>query len=80
MWENVEALLAEADCTYEDVGPMIVYLRDIADYRLVRSLYDERFPNHPVVILHAPVCRAGWLIEMECMAIKGINKPELPAF
>jgi enamine deaminase RidA (YjgF/YER057c/UK114 family) len=80
MWENVEALLNEAECSYDDVGMMIVYLRDIADYQLVKELYDERFPHHPHVIVHAPVCRSGWLIEMECMAVKKTDDPNLPAF
>jgi len=80
MWENVEALLAEAECTYDDVCEMIVYLRDIADYDLVCALYQERFPGKPVVIVHAPVCRPGWLVEMECTAVKAIDKPELPKF
>ena len=31
MWENVEALLKEADCGFGDVGHIIVYLRDIAE-------------------------------------------------
>jgi enamine deaminase RidA (YjgF/YER057c/UK114 family) len=80
MWQNVEALLAEADCTYDDVTIMIVYLRDLSDYQLVKELYDERFPHHPRVIVHAPVCRSGWLIEMECMAMKECDNPELPEF
>jgi len=70
MWENVEALLNEAECTYEHVGMMIVYLRDISDYKIVSRLFKERFPEKPCVIVHAPVCRAGWLIEMECIAVK----------
>jgi enamine deaminase RidA (YjgF/YER057c/UK114 family) len=80
MWENVEALLKEAGCSYEDVGVMIVYLRDIADYELVSSLYTERFPDKPRIIVHAPVCRSGWLVEMECMAVRQNDKPELPQF
>ena len=80
MWENVEALLKEADCTYDDVTHMIVYLRDIADYEKVRTLYEERFYGRPYVIVHAQVCRPGWLVEMECMAIKKQEKPEFPAF
>ena len=80
MWENVEALLAEAECTFDDVCEMIVYLRDIADYDLVSALYQKRFPGKPTVIVHAPVCRPGWLVEMECTAVKAINKPELPKF
>lgn len=80
MWENVEALLAEADCTFDEVGEMVVYLRDTADYDLVKEIFEERFPGKPYVIVHAPVCRPGWLIEMECMAIKQIDKPEHAAF
>lgn len=80
MWENVEALLAEADCTMEDVGMMVVYLRDTADYAVVSQLFAERFPGHPYVIVHAPVCRPGWLIEMECMAMRKTHHPQYNPF
>ena len=80
MWDNVESLLKEADCGYEDVAVMIVYLRDVADYAIVNRMYDERFPHHPRIIVHAPVCRAGWLIEMECMAVKKQDATDMPAF
>jgi len=70
MWENVEALLKEADCTFDDVAVMVVYLRDMADYQTVRALYEERFPGKPCVIVQAAVCRPGWLVEMECMAVR----------
>ena len=80
MWDNVEALLKEAGSSYEDVGVMIVYLRDVADYAIVNKLYEERFPNYPRIIVHAPVCRAGWLIEMECIAVKKQNTADMPAF
>ena len=80
MWDNVEALLKEADSCYDEVGIMIVYLRDFADYEVVRRLYDERFPDKPCIIVHAPVCRSGWLIEMECMAIKPMDNTTMPEF
>ena len=80
MLENVQTLLAEAECTFDDVSEMIVYLRDVADYELVRRVYAERFPDKPVVIVHAPVCRPGWLIEMECTAVKAVSNPALPEF
>lgn len=70
MWENVQVLLEEGGCSYDDVAHMIVYLRDIADYAKVRAMYDETFPVHPKVFVWAPVCRPGWLIEMECIAVK----------
>lgn len=80
MMENIEALLKEADCDYNDVGVMIVYLRDISDYQLVQKLYASRFHDKPLVFVHAPVCRSGWLIEMECIAIKVIDNQNLPRF
>ena len=80
MCENVEALLAEADCTFDDVQQMIVYLRDPSDYILVQSLFEARFPHHPKVFLWAPVCRPGWLIEMECIAMKSISDHRFPNF
>ena len=69
MIENVEALLKEAGSGFDDVCQTIVYLRDIADYALVSRTMQQRFPDTPMVIVHAPVCRPGWLVEMECMAI-----------
>ncbi|MBQ0048716.1 MAG: hypothetical protein KBT12_00530 [Bacteroidales bacterium] len=70
MWENVEKLLEEADTSFDDVMQIIVYLRDTADYDIVRSMFEQRFPNTPWVITLAPVCRPTWLIEMECVAVK----------
>lgn len=69
MIENVEVLLSEAGCGFSQVGSMIVYLRDIADYCVVKRIFDTRFPDCPRVIVQAPVCRPGWLVEMECIAI-----------
>ena len=80
MWENVEALLTEAGCNYDDVGQMIVYLRDGADHDVVKELYDARFPRVPKVFVHAPVCRPGWLIEMECMAIRAQENQDYAPF
>ena len=70
MWENVGALLAEAEASMDDVAQIIVYIRDVADYATVEKLFRERFPQTPCVITLAPVCRPTWLIEMECLAIK----------
>ncbi len=80
MWENVETLLAEGGATYEDVAHMIVYLRDVADYDVVREKYARRFPDVPCVFTLAPVCRPAWLIEMECMAIRENRNSNWAAF
>ena len=80
MWENVETLLAEADTTFDDVAQIIVYLRDIGDYALVRELFEQKFPRTPYVITLAPVCRPTWLIEMECLAIRPARNPQFRDF
>ena len=80
MWENVETLLKEADCGFEHVGHLLVYLRDTADYLVVKQMFEERFPTIPKVYLLAPVCRPGWLVEMECMAILPKRNEAYPAF
>lgn len=70
MWENVGALLDAAGFGWQDVGQILVYLRDPADYSVVNAMFEQRFPDIPRIIVHAPVCRPGWLVEMECMAMK----------
>lgn len=80
MMENVEMLLQEAACTYDDVDQMVVYLRDPADYQVVKEIYEQRFPTIPKVFVNAFVCRPGWLIEMECMATKKITNQSFANF
>ncbi|GHT72419.1 hypothetical protein FACS189456_0870 [Bacteroidia bacterium] len=71
--ENIGVLLAEADAGMDDIAQMIVYLRDTADYARVFAYLQQACPQIPKVIVWAPVCRPGWLIEMECVAIKGVR-------
>ena len=73
IWENVEASLCEGDMSFIDVMQIIVYLRDGADYKIVRKMFDQKFPHVPTVITLAPVCRPTWLVEMECIAVKKVK-------
>lgn len=68
MLENIGVLLREGGAEWSDVAHFIVYLRDIADHEIVGRIFRERFPATPVILLLAPVCRPGWLVEAECMA------------
>lgn len=70
MIENVAMLLKEAGCKFNDVSTMIVYLRDTADYAVVRDIFNETFSDIPWLIVLAPICRPAWLVEMECVALK----------
>ena len=80
MIENVEALLNDADCGYEDISHIIVYLRDCSDFDIVKEIFRSEFPEIPHIITLAPVCRPGWLIEMECMAIKEQKDNNIASF
>lgn len=79
MLQNVQALLRTAKAQMKDVMHAIVYLRDIADYQVVSELLENRLQGIPYVITYAPVCRPGWLIEMECMAITASGDSRFPA-
>jgi enamine deaminase RidA (YjgF/YER057c/UK114 family) len=80
VFENICVLLEEVNCSMQDVAHLLIYLRDVADYAFVSSYMQAHYPFIPKVILLAPVCRPGWLIEMECVAIKEMNNPQFYSF
>jgi len=78
--ENVHALLAEAEAGWQDVTHLIIYLRDIADYENTHLYFEKHCPEMPRLILLAPVCRPGWLVEVECSAIKAASNNKFEKF
>jgi len=78
--ENVGALLEKGGATFGDMGMFLVYVRDPGDYALARRKMRERFGDAPFEVAVAPVCRPGWLIEVEGLATVPANNPQLPAF
>lgn len=73
VFENISALLAQAKSKMDDVAQMTVYLRDIADGALVEQYFKTHCIDTPYLVVHAPVCRPGWLVEIECIAIKKVK-------
>jgi enamine deaminase RidA (YjgF/YER057c/UK114 family) len=71
--QNISALLDSAGFAREDLSSFIIYLRDIADYGFTRPLIDHYLEHLPAVYVKAPVCRPGWLIEIEATAAKFIG-------
>ncbi len=71
--ENIGALLGEAGCSMSDIAYMLVYLRDIADYKQAEAFLQSEYPHIPKILVLAQVCRPGWLIEIECMAIRAVS-------
>ena len=79
--ENVAALLADASAAWTDVRSAVVYLRDPADAAIVRSALGKTLPEDlPLLMVEAPVCRPGWLVEMECFAERACGHPDGLAF
>ena len=65
---NISALLHAAGFDEQDLSAFIIYLRDPADQGFVLPLIDAYAPDLPAVCVRAPVCRPGWLIEIEATA------------
>ncbi len=78
--ENVEALLSNGDASLDDLMYLLVYLRDVSDRANVQAWLSQRFPDLPVLVLHAAVCRPEWLIEVEGVAIAARGDASLPQF
>ncbi len=78
--ENIDALLGEAGTAAADMGTWIVYLRDTSDAPVISCAMRERLGDVPMVMVHAPVCRPGWLIEIEGLATTHHTNANLPAF
>ncbi|MCX7015201.1 MAG: Rid family hydrolase [Candidatus Sumerlaeota bacterium] len=78
--DNVEALLKQAGAALKDLCMVIVYVRDASDHAFAQRRMRERFGDAPIGYAVAPVCRPGWLIEVEGQAILPASNPGLPAF
>jgi len=80
VFENIQALLTEAGANMNDVTHFIVYLRDTADFATVSRYMEQHYADTPRTIVLAPVCRPGWLVEAECMAVKAIRNNDFAEF
>ena len=78
--ENVAALLAAGGAGFGDLAMMLVYLRNPADGPEIERICRERFPGMPMLVLHAPVCRPGWLVEVEGIALFAARHANFPEF
>lgn len=67
---NVRALLDSAAVSADDLQHVVVYCRNRYQSAAVAELVGRAFPGVPALYVQAPVCRPGWLVEMECMAMK----------
>jgi enamine deaminase RidA (YjgF/YER057c/UK114 family) len=77
MLENIRVLLAEDGADFRQVPTALVYLRNPEDAPAVRMILDRELPCLDYLLLHAPVCRPTWLVEMECVAVRPCS-PQVP--
>lgn len=78
--ENVEALLERGGATMDDIRVILVYVRDPADQAFAWNRMSAQLGEAPFEVVVAPVCRPGWLIEVEGIAVLPANYPALPPF
>ncbi|MGB9677636.1 MAG: Rid family hydrolase [Candidatus Ratteibacteria bacterium] len=71
--KNIEALLKNENATLEDMMIFIVYLRDPSDYYFVEKIIRKRFKNTPIIFANASICRPGWLVEIEGIAVSPLS-------
>lgn len=66
---NIEALLKKYDSGIDDLKIILVYVRDYSEYGVLDDYLKSTIRGSiPYIILKAPVCRPGWLVEAEGIA------------
>jgi enamine deaminase RidA (YjgF/YER057c/UK114 family) len=79
-FDNIKALLAPQGATMENIKYLTLYLRNPKHYPFIQDILAERLPETmPVIAVQAPVCRPGWLFEVDGLGIIP-DKTTFPAF
>ncbi len=81
VFTNIEALLVGYKASISDLKIILVYLRDYSDYQVISDYLEKRFQGSiPYIILKAPICRPGWLVEIEGIAVNADKDDKFKAF
>jgi enamine deaminase RidA (YjgF/YER057c/UK114 family) len=79
-FDNIEALLAPQGATMENIQYLTLYLRNPKHYPFIQDILAKRLPETtPVIAVQAPVCRPGWLFEVDGLGIVS-DKTAFPPF
>ena len=72
VFQNLEAVLAAADMTFQNVVKTTVFLTDLADFSAMNAIYATKFPQNPPARSCVQVAKlpAGAKMEMELIASK----------
>ena len=77
--DNVASLLASEGAQLSHLAYLLVYLRDESSASKVREVLSQRLPAHvPALILEGAVCRPGWLVEIEGLAMQAFSSRYKP--
>lgn len=70
--QNIEALLSEADMTFENVVKCSIFLKDLNDFETVNAIYAEFFRSEPPARETVQVARLpkDVSVEISCIAIR----------
>ncbi len=76
---NIKSLLNNNGAAPEDIAYLNVYLRDSGMAEDVKKVLDKELQNNiPYIMVKGPVCRPGWLIEIDGMSVKQISSSYPP--
>ncbi len=76
---NIKSLLNKNGAGLEDTAYLNVYLRDSSMAEDVKKVLDIELQNNiPYIMVNGPVCRPGWLIEIDGMSVKQISSSYPP--
>ena len=73
--KNIEAILAEADLTLDNVVKTTVFLADINDFTAMNEVYAKHFTsNYPArSAVQVAALPKGGLVEIECICSRGMR-------
>jgi len=78
--DNIEMLLKNQDASLSDMAYLLCYVRNVKNFDCFNAILKDRIPNDiPLVIVQGAVCRPGWLVEVEGVAIMP-DKNHFPPF
>ena len=79
--ENISALLNNHDADLSDLKIAVVYLRDANDAPLVEERLQTLLPkNLPRIMVKAPICRPGWLVEIDAIGVNNSGNSSYKKF
>jgi enamine deaminase RidA (YjgF/YER057c/UK114 family) len=78
--KNIEVLLNEAGCTADNLAYLLIYLRDLADFKLIEAYMQNKFSFTSKNYTARPVCRIRMADRNRRMAIRPIEDSRFKKF